>query len=53
MRLGDGGEDEHDDDVGVNGYEDFEDFFIELRFVSMREGLTNGMADEAGGGTGI
>ena len=34
MRLGDEGDDEHEDDVGVNGQEDFEDFLSVLRAVS-------------------
>ena len=53
MRFGDGGDDEHEDEVGVNGYEDFDGFFIEFKLVSINEGLTNGSEVDDGDAIGI
>ena len=48
MRLGDEGDDEHEDDVGVNGQEDFEDFLSVFRAVSAIDDVERGKGD---GGT--
>ena len=42
MRLGDEGDDEHEDDVGVKGQEDFEDFLSVLRAVSAIDDVERG-----------
>lgn len=46
VRFGDEGDDEHDEDVGVNGYEDFEGLFIEFRFEFINDGFDRGNGDD-------